>query len=354
MLKSTMEPVSKLPEDTAAPLPRPWRVWPTVGRLLLGLVLAGMLFWSTLAITWSNLPTGWRPVIAGLFGIASLISLLFLRPRRRGLLVFLAAFVLLVIWWLRIPPSNDRHWQPDVAVLTSATIAGNKVTLHNIRNCEYRTENDYDVRHYDRTLDLDKLNTVDFYVVHWGSPYIAHTMVSFGFEGDEYVCVSIETRKEQGEDYSAVKGFFKQYELVYVVADERDVVRLRTNYRQGEDVYLYRLRTPPEVIRKVFLDYLNAINRLNRYPEWYNALTTNCTTSIRGHAMPYTRRSWPSWRLILNGHVDQIAYGNGALDQSLPFSELNARSRINDRARAAGSAATFSKRIREGLPGMGR
>jgi hypothetical protein len=349
-----MESDNKSIDDNLNLPVRPGRFWRIVSRVLLGVVLAGMVFWGTLAIYWSNLPEGWRTVVAGLFGVGSVLFLLFTRLRWRGLLVFLSAFALLVIWWLRIPPSNTRHWQSDLAVLTSATITGNKMTLHNIRNCEYRSETDFDVRYYDRTFDLDKLRTADLYVVYWGSPYIAHTMVSFGFEGDQYVCISIETRKEQGEDYSAVKGFFKQYELAYIVSDERDVVRLRTNFRNGEDVYLYRLRTTPDVIRKVFLDYLKAINRLNQHPEWYNALTTNCTTSIRGHAIPYAKRPWPSWKLILNGHVDEMAYGNGALDQSLPFAELKARSLINERARAADKDPAFSKRIREGLPGMGQ
>lgn len=310
-----------------------------------------MVAWAVPAILWSDLPAAFRPVAAILFVAATAALLVFVRPRRRGVFLFLTLFFLVVAWWLRIPASNTRDWQPEVAVLAGATLEGNKVTIQNIRNCDYRTEDDFSVRHYDRTFDLDKLRTADLYIVYWGSPMIAHTMLSFGFEGHEYVCVSIETRKERGEGYSAVKGFFKQYELVYVVADERDVVRLRTNYR-GEDVYLYRLRAAPELVRKVFLDYMKEINSLNERPQWYNALTQNCTTSIRGHTRAYAQRRWPSWRLILNGGVDQLGYENGALDQSLPFLELKARSRINDRGIAAGNDPAFSRRIREGLPGM--
>ena len=145
-----------------------------------------------------------------------------------------------------MPPSNNRDWQPDLATLAWAEIVGDKVTIHNIRNCDYRTETDFTVHHYDKTFDLSKLKGVDFFLVYWGSPKIAHTMMSFDFEGQGNVCFSIETRKEKGEDYSTVKGFFRQYELIYVVADERDLVRLRTNYREkgkGEDVYLYRLNS---------------------------------------------------------------------------------------------------------------
>ena len=168
-------------------------------------------------------------------------------------------------------PSNNRDWQPDVAVLPYADITGNQVTIHNIRNCDYRTETDFDVHHYDRTFDLDALRTVDLYLVTWGSPHIAHTMVSFGFTNGDYVCFSIETRKEKGEDYSAVKGLFRQFELTYIVADERDLVRLRTNYRQGEEACLYRLQVTPEQGRKLFLDYLRRANELHEHAEWYNA-----------------------------------------------------------------------------------
>lgn len=320
------------------------------GRLVLGLLWSGMTLWAALALLLSNLPTWLCPIAAALFGLGSMALALFMRPRWRGLLVFLIAFAVLVIWWLNIPPSNDREWQPDVAVLPFATFEGNKVTIHNLRDCDYRSETDFDVRHHDRTYDLEKLRTADLFLVYWGSPLIAHTMMSFGFEGDDYVCISIETRKEKGEEYSAIRGFFRQYELTYVIADERDLVRLRTNYR-GEDVYLYRLQPSPTLLRHVFLDYLKEVNRLKQHPEWYNALTDNCTSNIRGHTRPYTANSW-SWKLVINGYVDEMAYANGSLDRSLPFAELKVRSLINEKAKAADQDPAFSRRIREGLPGV--
>ncbi|HXV37797.1 MAG TPA: DUF4105 domain-containing protein, partial [Myxococcota bacterium] len=179
----------------------------------------------------------------------------------------------------------------------------------------------------------------------------AHTIMSWGFEGGRYLAISIETRKEVGESYSAVRGFFRQYELFYVVADERDVVRLRTNFR-GEDVYVYRLDAPPEGARLLLLNYLEAINRLHERPQWYNALTDNCTTTIQRLASGFQRRSWWSWRLLLNGRLDELAYEIGALDRSMPFAELKAKSRINERARAADADPAFSLRIRAGLPRM--
>jgi hypothetical protein len=346
-----MSAIDTLPPTEPPPRPHKRKTFLTLaGRGLLALVLAGMIGWGVLAVYYSHLPVSLRPVAAVVFGLGSIALLVFVRPRRRGLLIFLGVFVLLVAWWLAIPPSNDRNWQPDVAVLPDAVIEGNNVTIRNIRNCDYRSETDFDVRHYDRTYDLNKLRTADLFLIYWGSPMIAHTMLSFGFEGDEYLCISIETRKEKGESYSAVRGFFKQYELTYVIADERDLVRLRTNYR-GEDVYLYRLNATPGVARDVLMSYLGQVNRLKQHAEWYNALTSNCTTNIRGHARPYAISPW-DWRILLNGHIDEMAYQNGRLDQSLPFAELKARSHINDQGKAADKDPAFSKRIREGLPGM--
>lgn len=314
-------------------------------------VLVCMVCWAALAIFYSNLPDGLRPVAAALFAIGSLAAFVMVRPHRLALLGFFVIFAILLIWWLAIPPSNDRDWQPDVAVLPSVLIAGDSVTIHNIRNVEYRTETDYTVHHYNATFDLKKLRSVDNYLVYWGSPAIAHTMMSFGFKDGRYVCFSIETRKRQGQEYSTVKGFFKQYELTYVVADERDVVRLRTNFRH-EEVYLFRLKASGEVVHKVFLDYLREVNRLKERPEWYNALTNNCTANIRGHTAPYNPRSKWDWRIIVNGYVDEFMYEQGVLDRSLPLAQLKERSHINGKANAAGSAEDFSARIRQGLPGM--
>jgi hypothetical protein len=321
-------------------------------RLLVGVALAGLAAWCTMAVYYSNLPAAWLRTLAALvFAAGTLVVFLRVRPLWLARLVFLAAAAVVIVWFLLIPPSNDRDWQPDVAVLPFAEVNGDEVTIHNIRNCDYRSETDYTVRHYDKTFDLRKLKAVDFYVVYWGSPMIAHTMLSFGFDGGDYVCFSIETRKEKGEAYSAIKGFFRQFELTYVIGDERDLVRLRTNFR-GEQVYLYRLAADPLVSRSVFLDYLKEVNQLKQHPEWYNALTSNCTTNIRGHTKPYTKNARFDWRILLNGQIDKMAYERKTLVQTLPFPQLRTRSLINDRAKAANDDPAFSKRIREGLPGF--
>jgi len=178
-------------------------------------------------------------------------------------------------------------------------------------------------------------------------------MVSFGFQGGDYVCFSIETRKEVGENYSALRGFFRQYELTYVIADERDLVRLRTNYRQGEDAYLYRIKTKPEGARALFLSYLERANRLHQRAEWYNALTGNCTTNIRVQADEARGGRSPfDWRILANGHGDELLYERGRIAANLPFADLKQQSKINARAREADQDPAFAKRIREGLPGM--
>jgi len=316
-----------------------------------------MAGWATLAIFYSNLPSFLRPWIAALFGISSLIVLLWKYNSPRFKLGFLLVFTLVLLWWLTIPPSNDRDWQPDLKILASAEVVGDSVTINNIRNCDYRTETEFTCQYYNKTFDLSKLRHVDLMLVYWGSPNIAHTIMSFDFADQGIVSFSIETRKEKGEHYSMVKGFFRQYELFYVVADERDVVRLRTNYREagkGEDVYLYQMTADPGLARQVFLSYLREVNGLNEQPKWYNALTDNCTTSILRHTMPYNPAAGFDWRLIVNGYVDEMLYERGSIDTSLPFTELKRRSYINPAAQAADQDPAFSQRIRTGLPGKRR
>jgi Domain of unknown function (DUF4105) len=320
------------------------------GFMALGCVLLLLTAWAAAAlhfdvrISWLRTPLA----LAYLLGVLVMWFLVKSRWLKTALTVF--AFALVLGWWLNLRPWNDRNWRPDVAVLPYADIEGNRVTIHNIRNCDYRTETDYDVRHYRRTFELDQLRTVDLYMVYWGSPLIAHTMMSFGFEDGEHVCFSIETRNEQGEGYSALKGMFRQFEITLVVADERDVVRLRTNYRKDEEVYLYRLRASPERIRRLFLDYLNRANHLRQGPQWYNAVTDNCTTGIRAQRAAADRAPW-DWRMLVNGYGNELLYERGVIATNLPLAELKEAGHINARARAADKDNDFSRRIRQGVPG---
>jgi uncharacterized protein DUF4105 len=323
------------------------------GAFIVVLVALPAAVWGTLAVYYSNLPASVvvRAVAAAVAAIGLLSIIVAVRPWWRAAVTFAAVVAVVIVWFLLIPPSNDRDWQPDVAILPWADIDGDRIVLHDVRNNAYRTETDYTVRHDNRSVRLSDLRTLDVFLVYWGSPAIAHTILSFGFSDGQYVAISIETRKEKGEDYSALRGFFRQYEITYVVADERDVVRLRTNFR-GEEVYLYRLRYPSADARALFVNYLRYVNRLRERPVWYNALTDNCTTAIRGHRPPARARALTGWKILLNGYIDELAYDQGLLDRSLPFAELKARSLINAAARSADGDPAFSARIRAGLPGM--
>ena len=322
------------------------------GISLVWLVLGLATLWAAAAlkfdvrIPWLRLP------LAVVYAVGMLAVWVFVRRPWKPV-VTAAGFVVVLGWWLSLQPSNHRDWLPDLAVLPYADINGNQVVIHNIRNCDYRTETDFDVHQYDRTFGLAALRTVDLYLVTWGSPHIAHTMVSFGFTNGDYVCFSIETRKEKGEAYSAVKGLFRQFELAYIIADERDLVRLRTNFRQGEEACLYRIQMTPEQGRTLFLDYLRRANELHEHAEWYNALTDNCTLAIRTQRAAADRAPW-DWRMLLNGHLDELLYERGTFVTNLPFAELKKLSNINTKAKAADQSADFSRQIRQGLPGFGQ
>lgn len=317
----------------------------TIGKYLLRILLAGLLCWSVLALFHSDL--AFRLLFAGLAAVTGALSFFLLSGKNLALTVC-ALFGVVLFWWLRLEPSNERDWQPDVAVLPWAEVRGEEVLLHNVRAVQYRTRTDYTVAHYDTAVSLDDLRGVDLFVVYWGSPLIAHTMLSFRFGEDTYVCFSIEARKTRDKQYSAIKSFFRQYELTVVMGDERDLVRLRTNFRH-EDVYLYPLAFNASVARNVFLEYVYLMNELRVRPQWYNALLSNCTTVIRSLARPYTRDAKFDWRMVVNGKVDELAYARGMLDTRQPFAQLKAQSRINAWAENC-SREDFSRCIRDGLP----
>jgi hypothetical protein len=281
-----------------------------------------------------------------------LAAVVFARGKAMKLTIVLAGFVLVVGWWFTLKPSNDQTWQPDVAETGWAEIAGDLVTVHNVRNCDYRTETDYTPRWETRTVHLSQIAGLDLAITYWGSPWMAHPIVSFRFADALPLCFSIETRKKIGQEYSAVRGFYRQFSLIYVVADERDPIRLRTNYRKGEDVYLYRTKASPDESRTRFLEYIDTLNMLHREPRWYNAVTTNCTTAIRAQHPVNQRTPW-DWRILANGKGDELLYERQIIaTDGLPFTELKQRSQINQRAQAVDQDPDFSRRIREGIPGF--
>jgi hypothetical protein len=324
--------------------------------IVLGLFGGVTLF---LATAWAagalyfDLPIPWlRAPLALIYALMTAGGLLFMKGWSRALGVVVLGFVIVLVWWLTIKPTGDRAWQPDVARRARADIRGDNVTLHDVRNCDYRSETDYTPRWETRVVHLSKLTGVDLAITYWGSPWIAHPIASFQFSDSSPVAISIEARKAAGQGYSVIAGLYRQYELIYIAADERDVIRLRTNYRQGEDVYLYRIAISPEHARGLFLAYLDRLNRLHERPEFYNQIVDNCTTNIRLANIEAKQGKVPpwNWRVLLNGKGDELLCERGLINRSLPFATLKEQSLINKRAQAAGASADFSQLIRVGLP----
>jgi hypothetical protein len=282
---------------------------------------------------------------------------------RKKAIVWAGTIVPVMGWWFSLAPSNAKPWLPDVAELPWVERQGDIVSIHNVRNAEYRAEFDY-VPHWEtRTVDLAQIHGVDLFVIHFGSPLIAHAILSFQFRGDAgdgagkdtFLAFSIEARKTVGQSYSPVRGFFRQFQLMYLVADERDVVRLRTNFRVGEDVRLYHTLTKPDDARRLFLQYLTWMEEIREHPRWYNALTENCTSSITSYLVNngVGRLSRWDWRIVLNGAADRMLYESGDLATGgLSFEALSQQALINDAAKKLGDDPNFSQAIRRGHPGF--
>ena len=325
-------------------------MWRIATVLLIVAAMAVTAWWTAALIIAGPPPEKLRYAIAAAYAVLMVAVLLLVRPLPRALAVWGTALVALALWWSNIRPSNERVWQPDVAKLPSVEVHGEVLTVKNLRNFDYRSETDFTPNYEERVYDLGKLRGLDLFMSYWGSPAIAHTIMSWQFEGSAPLAISIETRKHAGQTYSAVQGFFKQYELIYVAADERDVVRVRTNYR-GEHVYLYRLTAPLPEVRALLMDYVQSMNTLVEHPAFYNALADNCTTRIRRHVKHINPGAPPfDFRLLANGYMDRLLYERATVDTRLPFETLRAKSLIDDKAKAANDDPAFSERIREGLP----
>jgi Domain of unknown function (DUF4105) len=312
-----------------------------------------LIIWATLAIYYSNLPfAGLRVAVAVCFAVLA-IWLLWLWRDQRAPLVFIGLFIGVVAWWLSISPSHDRPWRPEVAVMPRATIDGDRVRITGVRNFEYRSVNDFTVRYEEREVQLSHLTGVDFFVSYWSEGLVGHTFLSFIFDNAPPLCISIETRPEIGEGFNPIASLFKQFELIYVVGDERDIVRVRTNYRK-ETVYLYRLNSSPDNVRRLFMVYLKRINELADRPEFYHLLSNSCTINIIRYANAAGRNGRFDIRHLFNGLIDNYLYYSGRVDTTLPFDELRRRSLINEAAQAADDAPDFSERIRASLPTITR
>ena len=308
-----------------------------------------LILWATLAIYYSNLPwAGLRLALAIAFA-AFAIWAIWLSPQRRMSVALILLYLGVVAWWISISPSHDRQWRPEVAVMPRAYIDGDHVRLTGVRNFEYRARDDFTVRYEEREVSLSHLTALDFYVSYWSEGLVGHTFLSFIFDNAPPLSISIETRPEVGEGFAPIASLFKQFELIYVVGDERDLVGVRTNYRH-ETVYLYRLNGSVDDERRLLLVYLARINELADRPEFYHLLSNSCTINIVRYMNAAGRVGRFDIRHLFNGLIDSYLYYSGRVDTSLPFDELRRRSLINGAAHAADGAPDFSERIRASLP----
>jgi hypothetical protein len=338
------------------PLPSPIisRALRVIVRTGIWSVVALVTLWAVAALYIDLRVAALRIPVTLIYVLGIVAILLKVKTRLWAAALCLAGFLIVLAWWLSLKPSNDGDWQADVDRTAWAEMAGDQVTIHNLRNCDYRTETDYANCWTERTFYLSQIQAADFFLTNWGPRWISHPIVSFQFGDGEHIAFSIEARYKVGQSYSAILGFFRQYELIFVTADERDVIRLRTNYRKDEEVYMYRTRLQAERARAIFLIYVAYLNKLRDHPEWYNALTRNCTTTLdKQIAADMTNPQPWNYQLILNGTLDELLYDRGRLvTGGLPFPELKEREHINTAAKSANQSPDFSALIRAGRVGF--
>jgi hypothetical protein len=308
--------------------------------VLSGVAGAGALAYSTIEPDWLR----WllTTLIVLVVGLA-----LAMRPLRRGVAIWAAMMVVIVVWFELDKPLNNRDWAPEYRVIATWSRQGNTINIDNVRNFSYRSDGSATPAYYDATYRPDQVTTVDLVTSYWAGDAIAHVFVTFGFQDGRHLAFSIETRRQERFPYSAIAGFFHHFELFYVVADERDLIGVRTDIRH-ERVYLYRLNLSQDRRTALFLSYLAAVQKLAAQPAWYNTLTDNCTTGIlvRTGAKGSVRYDW---RIVLSGYAAQLAYDKGLLNKSLPFSALKEASLIR-RPENAVIDCHYSFEIRQGLP----
>ncbi len=322
-------------------------------RLLLSPLILLSTLWGALALVYRlewPAPAVYALVIFWCALDGSLLVLLWRKPPLWALSAHLLAFAALLAWWFTLQPSNQRAWADDVARMSHGRVIGEQLLLDNVRNFHWRSDQDYDIRWESRHYNLRQLASVDLLTSYWGMPAIAHILVSFGFEDGRQLVFTVETRKEKGEFYSEVGGFFKEFELSIVATDERDAVRVRTNVRD-EDVYLFRIDMPQPAMRRLLLSYVEQASALVARPRFYNTLTANCTTIVFDMVQGIIGGLPVDHRLLLTGYLPEYVQGIGGLQKDLSLDELRHLGRITERARLADDAANFSTRIRQGVPG---
>ena len=324
-----------------------------LGRTIMWFILALLTLWAVAAL-YVDFRIAALRIPVTVFYVVGILAVVMLVKRPWAALLCFGGFCIVLAWWLSLKPSNEGDWQADAARTASVEINGDLVTIHNLRNCDYITKTEYTNCWSDRTVYLSQLRYADLFFTTWGPKYIGHPILSFQFGDNYHIAFSIEARYKVGQDYSAVLGFFRQYELIFITADERDVIRLRTNFRKHEQVFLYRTTVSPDEARKIFLIYADYLNQLRDHPEWYNALTRNCTTTLDTKIAADVQNPQPwNYQLLLNGTLDELLYERGRLvTGGLPFPELKQREHINEAAKAADGSPDWSALIRVGRVGF--
>ena len=324
----------------------------TIATVLMSFIIALAAAWGTLAFAYrTGGGRGLRTLCAALWAALGLgcIAALCLGWIAAAIAAYALAHGLLLVWWKHLRPSNDREWADDVSQTVGGNIEGNVVTLDKVRDFVWRTKTDYVQRWVPRSYDLAHLDSLDMTVSYWSRRSIAHMLISFGFGADRHVAFSVEIRRQKHQSFSEVGGFFKEFELVILAAEERDIVRLRTNVRR-EKTYLFRLNFPPEVMRALFLAYVAEANELKDTPRFYHTISSNCTTVLYAMLKRIVGRLPFSYRVLLSGYMPEYFYGIGRLDNRYPLPELRALGYISERGRMADESPTFSADIRQGIP----
>ncbi len=313
--------------------------------------LAFFSLWGTLAL-WYRLPgPDWLGLVAAaLFAILAIFTLIrFFTPLRwQALAVFAVVLAGIGIWWQTLSPPIEANWSPQVARQLQGEVDGDILTLTNMRDFKWRGPEDYDENWIDRSYDLSTIKSTDLVLSYWGSPMMAHMIVSFGFENGEYLAWSVEVRRLEGGSFSPISDFFKSHTISYIASPETDVIGTRSNIRK-EQVYIYRLDLTPEEARAFIALYVADANRQIDDPQWFNSVFSNCTTDVLKLLNAAGLRLPLDYRLLANGYLPEFAHDEGLLRSDLPLSELKARGHINELAQAHGLEDGFSQAIRKKL-----
>lgn len=298
----------------------------------------------------------WPTMIAKIFSVFwkvcvwvwKFILILWYWIERVFLILFLLFLTIWLAWWTSLKPSNNRDWALSETVLPDASFSGEFIKIKNVRNHIWTTDKTFTPGYYDREYNINEIESLYYIITPFSDrDWPAHTMLSFTFSWGIHVVISGEVRKEQGESFDALKGVLNQFELMYVIADENDVIKLRTNYRKN-NVYMYPIKTNKENIQQLFRSMVLRANKIKAEPEFYNTFWNNCTTSILTHAnaLRIDKISWTK-DVLLPAHSDSIIYNLWLINTSQSLPDARLYYKIDEVARTLSGEVDFSQAIRK-------